>query len=83
MDQGSRLVGRYRFVRLDLIEEKAAAEDDPRRIFYLAMLRCRTYEEYLALVRNHTVEAPGLSSRKITGRDEIIRARLMGWIADD
>ena len=81
MDESS-LKGRYRAVRLDLIEEKLA-DDDPRRPFYLAMLRYRTYEEYLAMVGDHMVELPGFAGRRVSGRDEIVRCRAIGWIADD
>jgi len=81
MTRGSPLVGQYRVVATDFMHEKAA-RDDPRNIFYQALLQSRTYEAYLAKVGETWVEVASHPSGPISGRMEIRYARDSGWIED-
>jgi hypothetical protein len=66
-----------------ILHEKAN-RDDPRHVFYVAMLKHRTYEGYLAEVGQTRVEVPGFKENPISGRREILfcRQRQNRWIVD-
>jgi len=57
--------------------------DDPRKVFYVAMLDHRTYGGYLAEVGQKLVAVEGYKANPISGRMEILYCRRSGWIADD
>jgi hypothetical protein len=76
-----RLTGPYRVLNEGFLREKAN-RDDPRRIFYAAMLTNRTYEGYLAEVGQKEVVVEGCKESPIRGRREILYARRYKWIAD-
>ena len=73
--------GPYHRNNVDFLE-KQAERDDPRNVFYRAMLRHGTYEAYLADVGRVAVEVPDKQVNPITGRMEILYARRNGWIVD-
>lgn len=75
------LTGRYVVVDAPFMREKAG-RNDPRNIFYRALLSSDTYEEYLAKVGAIAVEVKSYASKPITGRMEIIYCRYRGWIED-
>lgn len=75
------LTGRYERVNEAFLREKAN-RNDPRRIFYVAMLNCDTYEGYLAQVGQKLVEVSGFKDNPISGRREILYCRRNGWIQD-
>jgi hypothetical protein len=59
-----------------------AARNDPRNIFYKALLNSETYEGYLAKVGEIWVEVATHPSGPISGRMEIRYCRDRGWIED-
>ena len=61
---------------------RAHQTDDPRNVFYKAMLQHDTYEDYLEQVGKVTVVAPTYKRAAISGHAEIIYARHHGWIVD-
>jgi hypothetical protein len=77
----TNISGPYVRVNTTLLHEKAS-RDDPRRIFYLAMLTNDTYERYLADVGQQEVLVEGYKANPITGRMEILYCRRNGWIQD-
>lgn len=72
------------FVRINesFIRAKADRQDDPRHIFYRAMLETSTYEAYRAAVGHIKVSVEGYKAGPISGWMEIRYARKCGWIAD-
>jgi hypothetical protein len=74
------LRGPYRVVNDALLRKKAA--DSEVREFYVAMLACRTYEEYPASVGSKTVYKTNFKANPVTGRGEILYCRRNGWIKD-
>ena len=75
------LSGRYAITNSDLINDKAT-RNDPRKVFYEAMIESRTYEEYLSKVGSLHVEIAAYRKGPINGRMEILYARRNGWIRD-
>jgi hypothetical protein len=79
------LRGPYRIAKRAIIEEKAQRNSDSRHIFYQAMLKCRTYEEYLRAVGSHEVQPPPKwKGGPVSGRQEMVYARSARnqWIVD-
>jgi hypothetical protein len=74
--------GRFRIVNDDMLRKKAERTDDPRHVFYEAMLSSGTYECYLARVGSVIVQ-PETTAYAVSGLMEIryVRDR-RGWIAD-
>jgi hypothetical protein len=75
------ITGPYKIVNHDLLRDKAN-RDDPRRVFYMAMLAHKTYEGYLAEMGQKNVDIRGYKANPINGRMEILYCRRNGWIAD-
>lgn len=73
--------GAYVRANEHFLREKAG-RNDPRNVFYRAMLENDTYEAYLARVGSINVEIPGLKTNPINGRMEILYARRNGWVED-
>jgi hypothetical protein len=63
------------------LREKAN-RNDPRNVFYKAMLANDTYEGYTAQVRGIEVSVETYRTSPINGRMEILYARRSGWITD-
>lgn len=78
----TEITGRYRLVNDAYLREKANQSDDPRHVFYVAMLTSRTYEEYLARIANMKVSVASYKTGPIDGRMEILYCRRNGRIAD-
>jgi hypothetical protein len=81
MARGRPLVGRYKIVATDFMQEKAG-RDDPRNVFYQALLTSGTYEAYLAKVGETWVDVASHPSGPISGRMEVRYCRDSGWIED-
>jgi len=81
MNEQTHLSGRYRIVNEAFLREKAN-RDDPRKVFYIAMLANSSYGAYLAAVGSQAVEVNGYKQNPISGRMEILYARRKGWIRD-
>jgi hypothetical protein len=75
------LNGKFLIVNDAFLREKAN-RDDPRNVFYKAMLEHRTYETYEDAVRGIAVSVPSFRTGPIDGRMEILYARRKGWIED-
>jgi len=74
--------GRFRITNNEQLRKHAENTDDPRHVFYKAMLSSRTYEEYLARVGSVTVQ-PATTAYAVTGRMEIRYCRnKLRWIVD-
>ena len=74
------LKGRYKFANQKKPEERAANKQDPRHVFYEAMLRHSTFEAYDADVGDQVVVNKG-QRRYVTGRAEMsYAARERGWV---
>lgn len=73
--------GPYNLLNVGFLRQQAV-RDDPRNVFYAAMLKHRTYEAYLAEVGSVGVEVPNNKMNPITGRAEILYARRNGWVVD-
>ena len=80
--RGTNLKGAFVLINEALIREKANRKDDPRHIFYKAMLETRTYEAYDAAVGSIHVSVETYKTCPISGRMEIKYARKRGWIED-
>ena len=84
MPQRHRFSGRYVRSNEAMLRERAHRRDDPRHVFYEAMLENDTYEAYeaavgMTMVLVETWNPPGLCS----GHTEIRYARNdRGWIED-
>jgi hypothetical protein len=78
----TELRGPYRIVREAFMREKAGADHDPTHIFYVAMLKHKTYEAYLADVGRTMIDRPGYKRGPTNGRDEILYCRRNGRIVD-
>lgn len=76
--------GRYIFANHDKLRERAARTNDPRHIFYRAMLTHSTYDDYEAEMGSRVVMVPTRrGQRPVTGHAEIRYARDdRGWIRD-
>jgi len=76
--------GRYAFANYDRIRERAERTNDPRHVFYRAMLTHSTYEAYETDVGPMKVVAPTPFGHKtVTGHAEIVYARdRVRWIRD-
>lgn len=75
--------GRFKRVNEAFLRERANRQDDPRKIFYKAMLRCETYEAYEAEVGNTEVLVETFNPpRFVSGHTEMWYARDSGWIQD-
>ena len=76
--------GPYVFVNQAMLRERANRRNDPRHIFYQAMLEHSTYEDYEAAVGGRTVTIDTRRGRRpVTGHAEIRYARDdRGWIED-
>lgn len=82
MAERVHLTGRYRIIDRAFLTEKAS-RDDPRHIFYLAMLANNTYEGYLAEVGQKEVHAKTYQTGPVNGRMEILYARRRRWLSDN
>lgn len=82
MGSGTDLRGHYRILDQAYLRGKANQKDDPRHIFYQAMLSNNTYEAYLAEVGQKSVEIDSYRQSRVTGRMEILYARRNHRIAD-
>lgn len=78
----TKLKGAFVLINESFIREKANRKDDPRHIFYKAMLETSTYEAYEAAVGGIEVSVETYKTGPISGRMEIKYARKRGWIAD-
>ena len=78
----TNLRGRYRILDKAFLLEKANRRDDPRHVFYHAILSNNSYEDYLSKVGAISVNVDTHPSGPITGRMEILYARRSGWISD-
>jgi hypothetical protein len=76
------LSGPYRLVEDAYLRRRANDADDPRHVFYIAMLTCLTYEQYLNRVGDIKVVPVTHLSRAISGRDEIRYSRDKNRIRD-
>src|ERR1700730_12362379 len=76
--------GGYVFANHHKLRERAARTDDPRHIFYRAMLTHSTYDDYEADMGSRVVMVPTRrGQRPVTGHAEIRYARDdRGWIRD-
>lgn len=76
--------GRYVFANDDKLRERAARTNDPRHVFYRAMLTHSTYDDYEAEMGARVVMIPTRrGQRPVTGHAEIRYARDdRGWIRD-
>ena len=80
-----RVVFSGSFVRLNeaFLQERANRQDDPRRVFYQAMLENDTYEAYEAAVGTIEVLVDRFHPpRLVSGHTEMWYARHSGWIED-
>ena len=77
------LVGRYTRVNEAFLRKRANRQDDPRYVFYIAMLANDTYEAYEAAVQGMAVVVPTYRKGPINGHMEMLYARRSRWIADD
>lgn len=82
LSERKHLSGKYVRLNEAFLLEKANRHNDPRNVFYKAMLANDTYEAYLAAVRGIVVSVETYKTRPIDGRREIFYARRSGWIAD-
>jgi hypothetical protein len=79
---GASLTGRFRILNDAALRLRADRQDDPRHVFYAAMLSSRTYDDYLARVGSTTVQ-PETTAYAVTGEMEIRYCRdKRAWIAD-
>ena len=79
---GAKLSGNFRIMNSDALRTRAARQDDPRHVFYAAMLSSRTYDDYLARVGSITVQ-PETTAYAVTGEMEIRYCRdKRGWIVN-
>lgn len=76
------LSGGYRILARAFLREKANRTDDPRHVFYVAMLSNDRYEAYEAEVRGKTVTPETYKTGPVNGHMEILYARRHGWIED-
>lgn len=80
----THLAGRFQCTSLAFLRDRAGRKDDPRNVFYEAMLRCDTYDSYAEGVDgiSVTVSAFGDGKKPINRRDEILYARRSGHMVD-
>lgn len=64
------------------LRQRASRLDDPRHVFYMAMLGNDTHEAYEAAVGRVQVFIPDYKKGPISGRMEMLYARRNGWIVD-
>ncbi len=77
------LIGRYTRSNEAFLRQRAERRDDPRHVFYVAMLANDTYEAYEAEVEGIQVVVPKRHKGPINGHMEMLYARRIGWIVDD
>jgi hypothetical protein len=84
MSRRLEYTGRYVFANHDKLRERAARTNDPRHIFYRAMLTHSTYDGYEAEMGSRVVMVPTRrGQRPVIGHAEIRYARDdRGWIRD-
>ena len=82
MSERVHLAGRYKIMNESILREKAGRENDPRHIFYEAMLENNSYAAYLAEVGQTLVNVEGYKANPISGRMEILYARKYRWVVD-
>ena len=82
MAERVHLTGHYRVLDEAFLREKANRKNDPRHVFYAAMLANKTYQAYLDEIGQRKVTVNGFKDGPIKGRREILYARQHGWIAD-
>jgi len=80
----TRLSGHYTKRHADFLRQRAARADDPRSVFYEAMLKYDTYEAYENATGGIAVKVASFGNGQvpITSRAEILYARRSGHIAD-
>jgi hypothetical protein len=78
------LSGRYTRKASDYLKKRAADRNDPRSVFYQAMIDNDAYEGYLKSVGEKEVYPLSLGGGKIaiTGRGEMVWTRRKGRIED-
>jgi hypothetical protein len=78
----AKLNGRFRVVNDARLRERAQRIEDPRHVFYEAMLSSKTYEDYLSRVGAMIVQ-PKTTAHAVSGFDELCYCRdRRGWIED-
>jgi hypothetical protein len=77
------LTGRYTRSNEALLRQRSSCRDDPRHVFYAAMLACDTYDAYEAAVQGIQVIVPNFKKGPINGHTEMLYARRSGWIVDN
>jgi hypothetical protein len=77
------LSGRYIRSNEAFLHQRARRQDDPRHVFYIAMLSNVTYDAYEAMVGSMQVIIPNFKKGPISGHMEMLYARRSGWIVDD
>ena len=77
------LTGGYSRINEAFLRQRASRHDDPRHVFYVAMLANDTYEKYEATVGGIEVFVSTYSKGPINGHMEMLYARRSGWIVDD
>ena len=68
----AELYGRYRILKDAALRKKANNTDDPRYVFYVAMLASQTYAEYLSNMGSVEVRPVTYKTKPVSGRMEII-----------
>jgi hypothetical protein len=82
-EMSAELHGRYRILNDAALRKKAENTDDPRCVFYVAMLASQTYAEYLSKVGSVEVQPETYKTKPVSGRMEIVYCRdQRHWIAD-
>ena len=74
--------GKYVILNETFLQKKAGYLNDPRHVFYKAMLATRSYSVYLDAVGDKQVDAVTYKTRLVSGRMEILYARRKRWIRD-
>lgn len=82
MGKAINLQGRYRILDEAYLRERSNRKDDPRHVFYEAMLSNNNYAGYLASVGQKEVTVQSYKDGPISGRMEILYARRNKKIGD-
>lgn len=77
------LSGRYTRINEVFLRERAGRRNDPRHVFYVAMLTNNTYETYEAAIRGIVVSVATYRTGPVNGHMEMLYARRNGWIVDN
>lgn len=76
--------GGYKISDRAQLRDRANRRDDPRHVFYKALLESNSFEAYEAMIRGIQVSPDTLMGtyrkRPVTGRAEFLYARRQGWI---